>query len=549
MADPMFVDAFRGLESVSIPTIKFFSKFADILRNSVVLFPLFSVSQLTQDSFAAMFSSGLKPQHALSIPFRAVKEFIQTLRGKSDTHQILKNVGAVGVRDFSSAIIRSEAEILAGLKKDKGLLDGIKRYLGNFAMAADNAVRQATYEAAMAQGMSRAEAMEKAFEIFNVRRRGSSRTLALMGQVIPFFNAYLTAQNVAYRTLTGVGTSPTERKAALQTLTATTASVMALSVLYAMLMGGDDDYENKATPTRDRLLMIPGMGGFGLPLRADAFILPKVLAEHTYHMLTDDGMTDGAKFRASLSSAIMNSIFSPTPIPQAIKPVAEVALNYDFFQQKPLVGIYQSKKEIDRQFEDSTSEFAKLFAKVPIKYSFEKNQWEGLMSPIAVDHVVRGMFGSFGGAFLQATNPLLAAMSGATRPDMSIRDAANAIPSASAFISKEYEIGLRKDFYALKDVTDRAAATLSDMKQRSPQEIREYMEDPVVRQRVGMAPFVNRIATQLTDIRKKISTITNIEEKDMSSERKEEMIKNLHEQERQLLRNIDLRRLREMAQM
>ena len=37
MADPMFVSAFRGLESVAIPTVKFFSKFADILRQLEVL--------------------------------------------------------------------------------------------------------------------------------------------------------------------------------------------------------------------------------------------------------------------------------------------------------------------------------------------------------------------------------------------------------------------------------------------------------------------------------------------------------------------------------
>ena len=537
MADPMFVTAFRGLESVAIPTVKFFSKFADTLRQSVVLFPLFSVSQVTQDSFAAMFSSGLKPQHALSIPFRAVKEFIQTLRGKSSTHEELKNVGAVGVRDFTSSIIRSDVEILAGLKKDKSLWDAVKRSLGNVAMAADNAVRQATYEAALAQGMSKAEAIEKAFEIFNVRRRGSSQMLAMAGQVIPFFNAYLAAQNVAYRTLTGVGVSPTDRKAALQTLAATTGSVMALSMLYAMMMGDDEDYEKKPTPTRDRLLMIPGSGGLGIPLRADAFILPKVLAEHTYHLLTENGMTDGAKLRASLASLLANSVLSPTPVPQAVKPIAESILNYDFFQQKPLVGIYQAKKDLSRQFEDSTSEFSKVLGKTE------------LISPIVADHVIRGMFGSFGGLFLQVTNPLIAEMAGVTRPSMSIRDAANAIPNASAFISKEYEVGLRKDFYALKEVTDRAAATLSDMKARSPQEIEAYLSDPEVKQRVAMAPVVNRISNQLTDIRKKVNLITNVETKEMTDDRKEELIKQLREQEYQLLKNINLRKLREMAQM
>jgi hypothetical protein len=537
MADPMFIHAFRGLESVSIPTVKFFSKFADILRSSVVLFPVFSAAQVTQDSFAAMFSSGLKPQHALSIPFRAVKEFVQTLRGKSKAHEELKNVGAVGVRDFSSSVIRMETEILSGLKKDKSFWSGVKRRLGNIAMAADNAVRQATYEAALAQGMSRAEAIEKAFEIFNVRRRGSSQMLAMAGQVIPFFNAYLAAQNVAYRTLTGVGVSPTERKAAFQTLAATTASVMALSTLYAMMMGDDEDYEKKPTPTRDRLLMIPGTGGLGVPLRSDAFILPKVLAEHTYHLLTENGMTDPAKFRASLASLLANSVLSPTAVPQAVKPIVEVALNYDFFQKQPLVGIYQAKKDVSRQFDDSTSEFAKVLGSTE------------LISPIVADHVIRGMFGSFGGAFLLATNPIIAAMAGTTRPSMSVNDAINAIPNASAFVSKDYEVGLRKDFYALKEVTDRAAATLSDLKQRSPQEIKEYLDDPTVRQRIGMAPVINRISTQLTNIRKQINLITNIEDPRFTSDRKEQEIKKLRDAEYQLLKNINLRQLREMAQM
>jgi hypothetical protein len=549
MADPMFMSAFQGLESVSIPTIKFFSKFADVLRNSVVLFPLFSVSQVTQDSFAAMFSSGLKPQHALSIPFRAAKEFLQTLRGKSSTHEELKNVGAVGVRDFTSSIIRSEVEILSGLKKDKSLWDKVKRQLGNFAMAADNAVRQATYEAAIAQGLSRREAIEKAFEIFNVRRRGSSQMLAMAGQVIPFFNAYLAAQNVAYRTLTGTGTSPTERKAALETLAATTASVMALSMLYAMMMGDDEGYEKKPTPTRDRLLIIPGTNGNGIPLRSDLFLLPKALAEHTYHLLTDNGMTDPAKFRASLAAMLANSFLSPTVVPQAVKPVIEAAINFDFFQQQPLVGIYQGKKEIDRQFTNSTSEFSKALAKVPIRYNFEKAEWQGIASPIALDHVIRGMLGSFGGLFLEMTNPIIAGLAGTTRPATSIRDALNAIPNASAFISKEYEVGLRKDFYALKDVTDRAANTLSDYKQRNPEEIKAFLEDPKNKVRVGMAPMVNNIAQKLTEIRKNVDLITNIEDPKFTADRKEEEIKKLREMEYQLLKNINLRKLREMAQM
>jgi hypothetical protein len=536
MADPMFVSAFRGLESVAIPTVKYFSKIADWLRQSVVLYPGFAIAQVPQDAFAAMFTSGLKPQYALRIPVLAVKEFVQTLRGKSSLHEELKNVGAVGVRDFTSSVIRNDAEVLAGLKKDKSIWDNVKRKLGNLAMAADNSIRQATYEASLQQGLSRAEAIEKSFEIFNVRRRGNSKILAMAGQVIPFFNAYLAAQNVAYRTLTGVGTSPTQREAALKTLAATTGSVFVLSLIYAMMNGDDEDYLKKPTPTRDRLLMIPGTGA-SLPLRADLFILPKVIAEHTYMMITDKGFSDAAKFRESIKSILANGLFSPTPVPQAIKPLSELILNYDFFQQKPLVGVFQQQKELGRQFEDSTSELSKLMGKT------------GYVSPIMADHFIRGMFGSVGGLALYMTNPILAAMAGTTRPEVTLRDALATVPNASAFVTKEYDVGLRKDFYALKEVTDRVASTVADMKNRSPQEIREYLEDPKVKQRLAMSPGVNQISARLTDIRKQVNLITNLEDPRYTSADKEQAIKQLRETEYQLLKNIDLKKLREMAQM
>jgi hypothetical protein len=535
MEDPMFMEAFQGLESVSIPTIRWAAKMADILRSSVVLNPLFALSQVPQDSFAAMFSSGLKPQFALTIPVRAVKEFIQTLRGKSTAHEELKNFGVVGVRDFSSAMVRLDTEIAAGLKPAKGLWGKVKDQLSHFAMASDNAVRQATYTAALDQGLSKAEALEKAFEIFNVRRRGTSQILSFAGQVIPFFNAYLAAQNVAYRTITGVGTSPTQRDAAYKVLFGTTASVFALSILYAMMNGDDEDYQKKPTPTRDRLLMIPGTG-MSIPLRADMYALPKVVAEHTYMILTDKGYSDGAKFRASLKSLLATSILSPTPVPQAVKPLAEVLTNYDFFQQKPLVGTYQKKKEIERQFDDSTSELAKVIGRADV------------ISPIAVDHLIRGMFGSAGGLVLYATNPFLwhVTSPNTPRPSLSVRDALATIPNASGFVTKEYETGLKKDFFALKEEVDRAANTLTDLKQRNPEDIKDYIKDEKVRARLGLAPMVNQINSQLSTIRKSISTITN---STLPADVKEARIKQLRANEEKMLKGVNLKKLREMAQI
>ena len=130
-----------------------------------------------------------------------------------------------------------------------------------------------------------------------------------------------------------------------------------------------------------------------------------------------------------------------------------------------------------------------------------------------------------------------------------MRDALATVPNASAFVTKEYDVGLRKDFYALKEVTDRVASTVADMKKRSPQGIREYLEDPKVKQRLAMAPGINQIATRLTEIRKQVNLITNLEDPRYTSADKEQAIKQLREKEYQLLKNIDLKKLREMAQM
>ena len=90
VADPMYMDAFASISNVAIPSLRFFSWMSNLLRQSVVLYPAFSLAQVPQDAFSAMFSSGLKPQFALRIPALAVKEFIKTLNKTSATHNTLK---------------------------------------------------------------------------------------------------------------------------------------------------------------------------------------------------------------------------------------------------------------------------------------------------------------------------------------------------------------------------------------------------------------------------------------------------------------------------
>jgi hypothetical protein len=94
---------------------------------------------------------------------------------------------------------------------------------------------------------------------------------------------------------------------------------MTLSLIYAMLIGDDEDYLNKPSVMRDRLFMIPGTG-LSIPIRSDIFSIPKIVTEHMYMLMTDNGASDGRKFRDSMKAALGNALLSPTVFPQAIKP-------------------------------------------------------------------------------------------------------------------------------------------------------------------------------------------------------------------------------------
>lgn len=535
VADPLYMDAFTSISNVAIPSIKFFSWFANMLRNSVVLYPLFSVAQVPQDAFSAMFTSGLKPRFAMRIPILAVKEFVKTLNKTSATHNLLRKYGATGVRDFSAAVARQDVEIAAGLKPPKTVTGKGIELLSHIAMSADNAIRQAVYEASMQQGLSKAEAIEKAFDIINFRRRGSSKLINLFGQVVPFFYAYMSVQRVALKTISGTGISPSNRKEALTTLATMSGGLMAMSMLYAMMVADDEDYQDTPTAIRDRVLVVPGTG-LRIPLRPDMFLLPKVASEHIYHLLTEDGLSDTKKFRASMRDALVNAIASPMPIPQAIKPALEVAVNYDFFQGKPVVGYFEKQKEAERQFTDSTSEFSKLLGNFGV-------------SPIVSDHLIRGMFGSVGGLILYSTNFMLHSDYDVDRPAVSLKDMIAGVPGTGGFVAKSTENALKNDFYELRDEMAKVKATYNDIKLRSPQALEEFLADEKRIVQLGLAKTTEKVSDELSKIRRAISRVTNAPSDVMSAEEKQERIEELRRIEKDMLKAVDIPALRKTAQM
>jgi hypothetical protein len=235
-----------------------------------------------------------------------------------------------------------------------------------------------------------------------------------------------------------------------------------------------------------------------------------------------------------MSNALANSLLSPTAVPQAIKPIVEVAWNRDFFQGRPLVGTYQQKLETERQFTDSTSELGKFIGS------------SGLISPIAVDHLIRGMFGSAGGLTLYMTSAMMDNNPDAPRPSLSMQDAIATLPGMSGFVSKQYESALKRDFYALKEEVDKSVNTFNDIKKRSPEEIPSFIAKEENMRRLGLQRSVNKVAENLSKIRDNISRITNA---NMPADEKQRQIQTLRKLEDDMLKSVDVKSLREYGMM
>lgn len=537
-ADPLFVHAFEGMESVAIPLFKDLAKASNFLRQSIVLNPLFSLSQLSQDSFAAMLTSGLK--NPLMIPIEVVRQFSSILLGTNATGKYLAKRGMVGSHDYMSAVHNNDLAIATGLKP-KSTLQKLLTPFEKFSMASDNAVRQALYNRTLLEtggkrkadgtvvGGDEATALERGFEIINFKRSGANGAVSLAKQTIPFFGAYLQAMNVMAKVLTGRSISPTERSAAYRTLVWNSLMVTGLAFMYAALSSGDDDYEKMDPQVRDKHLLIPGTG-FMLPLRNDFTLFPKLAAEYAYLTMTDNGFTDGKKVRKAMGEALSNAVLSPTVVPQFIKPAFEVGINHNFFTGRDLVGKGVAGRDTEAQYTASTSELGKMLGKL------------GVLSPIAIDHLIKGYAGSVGGLMLMATNAIMED-SGVPKAAKGERDSLRQIPGMGTFFASEYGNAMKNDFYDLREEVSKAVNTLNAYKKESPEKAREYMEEH--KDVLKLQKQVNAINNQLTKLREYSNRIQALPTDRMDAEKKKAELDRVKQAEDRMLMNVY--KLRNMA--
>jgi hypothetical protein len=374
--------------------------------------------------------------------------------------------------------------------------------------------------------MGHAEAMEKAAEVVNFRRMSSSPTIQVLSRVVPFFNAYLQVASVAVKTLSGRGISPQDRAEATKVLVATTAKITALSALYAMLVGDDEDYLKKNRVSRDRSWVIPGTGGLGIPVRLDIFALPKIAGEYGYQIMTDKAYADSKMVKSAIARALKGSLNPPSEgIPQIVRPTLGVLMNYDSFQDREIVNATMRRLDPERQYNKNTSEMAKALG-----------QMTGI-SPLQLDFLLRGYFGSLATLTALGTNDIINAARGAPpRPERSLNDIIASLPSVGGFMTKEENTAVLSDYYEAARDVNRAVDTLANMKFATAEEKAAYREE--FKKELALKGPVQSINKMLVNLKRREQMIREAPESRMTAEQKQIELRKLDEQRARLAKNI-----------
>ena len=525
---------FKGAPVMAKSALPFIGGLVDnlnsIFRGAIVNFPLFPVYQLAMDSMAATYLSGLKPRYAFQIPLTAVSEAIKNIRGTSAAHKELRTFGVVGVHDYDASLSKSNADVKAGLRK-LGALDKYPALMQHLNLTADNAVRQAVYLAAKDSGLSEADAVERAFEIINFRTRVGNNQLAAAARNVVFLNAFYAASRVALKVLKSEGIAPTARAEARNTLLTNMAWIFGMSILNAMMNVGDDDYEKMSRQEQANKLTLPGMHGWGIPLRPDVFLLPKYIAEAIVRQSSDKYADDPAKLRAGLSDAVGNAVFSgPVPVGQPIKLGVELATNHSFFTGRPIVGAGLEKLEPYMQYSAGTSALAKDIGR-GAKDLVDAMGMDGKgISPAKIDAFIQGTMGMYGATAVLLTNSLVN-----STPTQSMQDTIASLPGMGRVGVKEFDSQVKTDFYDLASKVTTAVDTANKLKSTGQgAEYREYVKEN--KNLIKYGPFVRKMEQQLGALRKTMATISA--RTDLTKDQKEDRLRTYKLSEQRMMNRL-----------
>lgn len=488
--------------TMPIPTVfRALGKVSNVLRRAITAVPTFSAKQIMEDAQRAAMHSGIHDVTKLTARIMANFAYLTKSEVAGQPNNLAREAGRLGLTgEYDWEDAKPAMSLLKDLGYEKrGTFGALMHKLEGITRASDLAVRQAIYDQTVEETQDHALAQMRAREIINFRRRGyggNNGVLSIMIQTVPFFNAYLQGMDVLYRSLTGRhAASGANAHHARKMFYSRAAVLVSIASLYALMHADDDDddYEDMSLDKRDKTWLLGRAGDvpLAIPVPTELGVLFKVAPERVIQYYKREGTPEQQTAAEAITTYLRAGYEAYAgrlnPIPQALKPFAEIMTNYSFFTGRALEGTYQKTLEPQERAASTTSEFAKAVA----KFVYEGTEGKVKVSPISIDTLMTGYLGTTA-AIVTMT------LDAAINPDKLDRP----LYRMAGIAPFTYDpIGTRHldEFYDLREEVASAQTTLREIGKRNVEEARMYVERN--RERLMFYKMVNSSLQELEKIR------------------------------------------------
>jgi hypothetical protein len=396
--------------------------FKTTLTRFISLSPTFKINNLIRDSIQSIGLSELSrnPVGNVMQGWRAY----MTDRAEALAGGGLFAMGNAFDGDQSASIKRilktgvSKADILDTPDKVANFFRTMQDKYDVISDASENANRLALYQQLRASGASHLEASYAARDLQDFGLQGSWAAIRYAAQVLPYFNARLQGMyklgrdgiDPTMQVLTG-NASNTERQKAAKFATVTGA-VVAVGLLLYLTQKDDEDWKKREDWDRDAFFWfkVPGTDkAVRIPKPFEMGAIATLFERATEQMV--DSSVEGKVFAKRLG-AVLHDTFAINPIPQAIRPLYDIARNKDGFTDRPIESMGMERISPQLRKSPGTSAAAVSLNTVNNMFAqFASAATGGAIKPESVqfsaiqyDYMLKGYLGWVGAGIQTASN-------------------------------------------------------------------------------------------------------------------------------------------------
>lgn len=482
--DPLLLRALTSFIPVSFPGLPLMRAAKRMLTRLVTATPTFWARNWVRDSIAAQ---AITPKNFS--PWKSITGIAKSYResgaavdmlfaGASFEHGQTNAGDPEGTASNIRRALRSRGVTADGAGAAGKVVDWLARFVDAYediGSAIENANREAVYEAAVSMGNARdpatkVRALYEAKDLMDFNLRGSSPIYQVAADVLPFFNARTQG---LYR----LGRSNRKRLMIVGGL------LFAFSMLLAWNNDGEDWYEE--LPDYEKDLYWHLGPNIKIPKPFELGVLFATLPERIGRAIK--GLDTGRKTMDRVWANLRDQL-AFDPVPQLIRPAADVAMNRDTFRDRAIENRSDEGVIASERAGAYTSDAARVFSQQVLSPLSAPLESAGLasdafgLSPKRIEFLVGGYFGTVGTYALAAADMMVrAAEDGPERPATRLDD----LPLVGAFYREDPAKGtvFESDLYKMRNEIDDAFKSLRNAMQRGEldkaKSLKERYEDRI----------------------------------------------------------------------